>query len=317
MHVDLFFKKTRHFFHVVSNVRPIVWIGLYIALTPVFAVIYWVLPDGQFRIPGGAGTDFGSWLYYSIVTITTLGFGDYTPAEGWAQAFTALEVICGLSVFGFFLNAVGSMKSEIDVESEIEKQRVLHESAEKEKLLKSIPVVLHNINIFLAYCYAVTTPMAKRNISDIDFNPDFRFSDLADLFKPSGLPVDHTRQPAVDRLIKVSQTTSLCLDSLQQRIDLTLWPELLSLCFDFVANTQMFVTADALDTRLHTISTEEGRGLSIAQSEERISRMISECGKEGEDACAELAPVADLYRFIKDNGLIARKIESELTKISA
>ena len=68
--------RTKHFFHIVSNIRPIIWIGLYVCLTPIFATIYWALPDGQFRIPDNAGTDWGSWFYYSIVTITTLGFGD-------------------------------------------------------------------------------------------------------------------------------------------------------------------------------------------------------------------------------------------------
>ena len=68
--------KTRHFFHVVSNIRPIVWIVLYVVLMPLFAFIYWMLPDGQFRIPDGGTVGYGSWLYYSIVTITTLGFGD-------------------------------------------------------------------------------------------------------------------------------------------------------------------------------------------------------------------------------------------------
>lgn len=68
--------KLKHFWKVVSNVRPIVWICLYICLMPLFALVYYLMPDGQFRIPQDAGTDFGSWLYYSIVTITTLGFGE-------------------------------------------------------------------------------------------------------------------------------------------------------------------------------------------------------------------------------------------------
>ena len=29
----------------------------------------------------------GSWLYYSIVTITTLGFGDYTPTPRLLSMF--------------------------------------------------------------------------------------------------------------------------------------------------------------------------------------------------------------------------------------
>lgn len=205
-----FSDSTRHFFHVVSNVRPIIWIGLYVALTPIFALIYHWLPDGQFRIPDGAGVDYGSWLYYSIVTITTLGFGDYTPAHGWAQAVTAIEVMCGLVILGFFLNAVGSMKSEIDVSAEIEKQRRLHEEQERSKLLKSIPMVLHNINLYIEKCGGAAGIPA---------------SSLADI-------------------LKAGARAALCLDSLQNRVDLSLWPDLLEKSFGFVADYQMFSAED-------------------------------------------------------------------------
>ena len=47
------------------------------------------------------------------------------------------------------------MKSEIDVGSEIERQRRLREAEQKDRLL-------HQINIFLSYCYAVTTPVGRR-----------------------------------------------------------------------------------------------------------------------------------------------------------
>lgn len=278
----------KHFFHVVSNVRPIVWIGLYVALTPVFACIYMMLPDGQFRIPDGAGTDFGSWLYYSIVTITTLGFGDYTPALGWAQGVTAIEVMCGLILLGFFLNAVGSMKSEIDVESEVEKQRLVREAQEKEKLLKMIPMLMHNINTFLSYCYAVTTPVEKRNESDLSYNPDFSAEDMKDLYKPTGLSFDDTKLPAVQRLVHSASRTSLCLDSLQRKVDLEQWPELLENSFGFVAAYQMFSSSDVF---VHADETKEY---------DPSSRDVKE-----------------LYHFIKENASLARKIETDLTAIAS
>ena len=212
--------RLRHFFHVVSNVRPIVWIGSYVAITPIFALIYWALPDTQFRIPDGSGTDFGSWLYYSIVTITTLGFGDYTPAHGWAQAVTAIEVMCGLVLLGFFLNAVGSMKSELDVDAEIEKQQQAHQAVETDKLKRQIPSVLHRLNIFLSYCYAVTTPASQRGSDENTYNPDFTVADMRDMFNNSGLPVDRSHKPAVQRLIASADHTSLLLDSLQSRVAL-------------------------------------------------------------------------------------------------
>lgn len=280
--------RIRHFFHVVSNVRPVVWIGLYVALTPVFALIYWAMPDSQFRIPDGAGTDFGSWLYYSIVTITTLGFGDYTPAHGWAQAVTAVEVMCGLVFLGFFLNAVGSLKSEIDVASEVEKQKAVHAATEKEKLVQNTPALLHNINIFLAYCYAVTTPLAKRQTQQ-SFNPDFTIDDMADMYKPSELPIDHTTMPAVSRLMRVSAKTSLCLDSVQSRVDLTLWPELLECCFAFVANAQIFSEADHLTPQ---VAPAPAPGVKPTQA------------------------ILELDSFIRENTALARRIEVALTKLT-
>ena len=206
--------RIRHFFHVVSNVRPIIWMGLYLCLIPIFALIYHWLPDGQFRIPDAGGVDYGSWLYYSIVTITTLGFGDYTPCGAGAQAVTAVEVGLGLAIMGFFLNAVGSMKSEIDVDAEIEKQRLLHEAQEKDKLRKSIPLLLHNINLYVTLCRAI-----------------------ADASTP-----DHNQ---LIKLLRAGSRTALCIDSLQNRIDLSLWPELLESCFGFVADYQMYSAEDS------------------------------------------------------------------------
>lgn len=279
--------RIRHFFHVVSNVRPIIWIGLYVALTPVFALIYWGLPDGQFRIPDGAGTDYGSWLYYSIVTITTLGFGDYTPAHGSAQAVTAVEVMCGLIILGFFLNAVGSMKSEIDVESELEKQRRLHDEAEKGKLLRSIPGVLHNVNTFLTYCYAATTPKEQRQ-GQGTFNPDFSISDMKDLYKPTGMSMDFSTRPAVERLMEAAAATSLALDSLQTHVDLTQWPSLLEDCFSFVANCQMFTNSDI-------------------PSEDHVKAHTPD----------KPHPLSALANFIKANSRIALNIEAALTKLAS
>ena len=309
-------RKIRHFFHVVSNIRPIVWICLYVFLMPVFAFIYWGLPDTQFRIPDGAGTDYWSWLYYSIVTITTLGFGDYTPAHVWAQIVTAIEVMCGLVILGFFLNAVGSMKSEIDVESEIEKQKAAHASMEKQKLLLCIPPVMHSLNTFLSYCYAVTTPLAKRNDADTEYNPDFTFADMADLFKPSGLPVDNTRLPAVARLIKCATHTSLNLDSLQNRIDLTLWPDVLEDCFAFVANYQMFSSTDSLSGS--PINLLKDATVSDTQAEQQLSSEIASFkGTPDGKNSDELQPVVELYFFIKDNAKRAIQLEQTLTRIAA
>lgn len=311
-----FSDRLRHFFHVVSNIRPIVWICLYVLLVPIFAVVYWGLPDGQFRIPDNAGTDFGSWLYYSIVTITTLGFGDYTPAHGWAQAVTAIEVMCGLLFLGFFLNAVGSMKSEIDVADEIERQRIRHESTEKAKLLRNAPSILHTLNTFLAYCYAVTTPLSERSKAPGSYNPDCRFQDLASLFCPSGIPADNSGRPAVEGLIASASHTSLCLDSLQNRVDLSIWQKLLDNCFAFVADWQIF-SADGFFTVHHSSAYEKSQ--QTTDYEKEISELIASYNGPLEvlETDRRLAPYYNLYRFIRLNAGAALQIESEISAVAS
>lgn len=308
--------RIRHFFHVVSEIRPIVWICSYLVLIPIFALIYWALPDAQFRIPSNSSTDYASWLYYSIVTISTLGFGDYTPAHLWAQLVTACEVMCGLIILGLFLNAVGSMKSEIDVASEVEKQRIRHQAAEKQKLLAFVPAIIHNINTFLAYCYAVTTPVDKRRDNMMSYNPKFGFSDMQDMFKPSGLPSDHTMVPAVARLMKSATKTSLTLDSLQNRIDLSLWPKLLEDCFAFVANYQMFTSEDVLTKSPEQLVNIDG--ISRDDVHTRISDQIANWKGEPQKALTgDLNPVAELYYFIKENAELARRLEVTVTEIAS
>ena len=310
-------QRLSHFFHVVSEIRPIVWICLYICAAPVFALIYWSLPEGQFRIPEGDATGYGSWLYYSIVTITTLGFGDYTPAHGAAQAVTAVEVMCGLVFLGLFLNAVGAMKSEIDVESEVEKQKRVHYSMERGKLDKSAPMILHSLNVFLAYCYAVTTPKNERREEEVKYNPEFRLNDLSDMFEASGLPFDRTKLPAVERLLISASQTSLALDSLQQRIDLTLWPDLLEYSFSFVANCQMFSNTDRMFRNPESILISEPAG--NGESAQRI--LSDKIANWKPDNAGVLDPdmhcVAELESFIKENAVIASKIETALTRISS
>lgn len=306
--------KTSHFFHVVSNIRPIVWICSYVAVMPIFAFIYWALPDTQFRIPENASTDYWSWLYYSVVTETTLGFGDYTPAHVWAQVFTALEVMLGLVLIGFFLNAVGSMKSEIDVESEVEKQKLAHAAIQRRKLTLSIPSLLNSIKTFLSYCYAATTPVSRREPSG-KYNPDFKFSDLKDLFKPVSLPSDPTQIPAVERLIRSASQTSLALDSLQNHVDLTLWPEIMENCFAFVAEFQMFSSADILaDNHYASSSPDSYNALSAKRLETEIAGFN---GEPGNDIPPELKNIGELYYFIKNEAAKAILLEKQLSEVAS
>ena len=71
---------------------------VYLSLAAMWAFAYTVIEmmhPGSFAIPGqSAGSTVNS-LYYSLVTITTLGYGDITPVTSVAKVCTTLEAVVG------------------------------------------------------------------------------------------------------------------------------------------------------------------------------------------------------------------------------
>jgi voltage-gated potassium channel Kch len=72
---------------------------IYLLLIPIFAFIYWNNPQSW----SDTLTPIKS-IYFSVVTITTLGFGDIYPVNDIARILTAIESVIGIVIIGFFLN---------------------------------------------------------------------------------------------------------------------------------------------------------------------------------------------------------------------
>lgn len=61
----------------------------------VFALIDWLQP-GSFVASSGAQIGWQQLVYYSFVTLTTVGYGDITPVGFYAQSFAAFEAVLGV-----------------------------------------------------------------------------------------------------------------------------------------------------------------------------------------------------------------------------
>jgi hypothetical protein len=44
-------------------------------------------------------------IYYCVVNITTVGFGDIAPANGAARVLASVTAVCGVVMFGFIAAA--------------------------------------------------------------------------------------------------------------------------------------------------------------------------------------------------------------------
>jgi hypothetical protein len=62
--------------------------------------------------PTAATQRFGRMLYFSAMTVTTVGYGDIVPVSDNARYLVAGEAVTGVVLIGLFLNAVGRRRRD-------------------------------------------------------------------------------------------------------------------------------------------------------------------------------------------------------------
>jgi hypothetical protein len=90
---------------VASLVVFLFWVGL-------GTVVNGSLPDD---LPLGGGSPLVKGFYFSVITLTTVGFGDYVPKTTAGKVFDVFYILIGVPIS---LNALGSMVSYIWAQDE-------------------------------------------------------------------------------------------------------------------------------------------------------------------------------------------------------
>jgi voltage-gated potassium channel len=110
------------------------FLTFYALLVIVFACLYRIAdmtaPAPQFMIDGEARRIvFVDALYFSVVCITTVGFGDIVPASLLVRTLTGLEIVCGIVMllFGF-----SEVMRNADPDSDWHKTRQPHRQIERQ-----------------------------------------------------------------------------------------------------------------------------------------------------------------------------------------
>ncbi len=90
---------------------PIAYLAVYLLIIPIFSFFYMLIQSLSF-------TDA---IYFSVITITTLGYGDITPNGTFMKLLVSIEAISGIAIFGIFLNSV-AVKIQSDTKELINNQ---------------------------------------------------------------------------------------------------------------------------------------------------------------------------------------------------
>tara|TARA_R110000850_G_scaffold10259_2_gene36823 strand:- start:2373 stop:3011 length:639 start_codon:yes stop_codon:yes gene_type:complete len=106
---SLFYELASKLDRIVAGICGYFILGLFWA--DAYEIVNMFCQDG-FRTPEGVGPlpDDGSPLYYSFVTLTTLGYGDISPANSWTRMLGALQAISGTLYIAILISALVSSR---------------------------------------------------------------------------------------------------------------------------------------------------------------------------------------------------------------
>jgi voltage-gated potassium channel len=91
--------------------------------------------------------DFGTGVWWAIVTIATVGYGDVVPHTGWGRVVGSAVIVVGVTFVSFLIAIVTSffISAEEAVKAEVERQRRDQELTEARESLRRIEERLASI----------------------------------------------------------------------------------------------------------------------------------------------------------------------------
>lgn len=240
--------------------KPTFWGLLFLLIIIVFAIIYRFLPS-EFWNNTKVITNYWDALYFSIVTITTLGFGDVFPASCAAKTLTCAEVILGVITIGLFLNAISTEQAKkVDNQSK-ERQDAERKKSAISKIARHFPLVIPKIQSFLLECFEVVTPLDKRDFPDnlLAHKFDWQFKDLKDLYSTTLCLLNPYSSKVIENYFRTEHELYDELKYLNSNTELQIYPELQNLVFEVLNECSSFTFEPAILSAMNVFSQDEKR----------------------------------------------------------
>ena len=218
--------------------NPKIYAAIYFCLIPIFGFIYLLLPADSFKTELSMD-NFITCLYYSAVTITTLGYGDISAVSLVAQILIIFETLTGVLMIGLFLNSLSLQQAnELNIE-EKKKEEIKKYKYDLEKILRHNKIIEQNIQFYLRYVYEISTPLSKRDTRK-ELNIDFTFNDLHELYNPSMRMADNHKISAVEHYFIHLENLKQSINKVVLEINFSHWHDLELKCIDFLTDCKNF-----------------------------------------------------------------------------
>ena len=278
--------------------RPHVYGLLYLSLIPIYATFYYFFPSIT-----GPERSYIECLYFSTVTITTLGYGDITPLDEIGQLVTASESLLGVISIGLFLNAIASARSDTVREEQAKRDTTIYRESQKARLNGHYSLIHPIVE---RYRHAVIDVTRPRDSEPREYNPDFKLNDMKDLYKPTSLLRERYLRPAVFGYFEVIETLHKEISDLIKNVDLRCFPSIESHSLQLVSTITSFDHSGAILSAPETMAGD--KKLSDFASE-MLENYKGNCVPEGSNI---LNGYILLYHQIKIVMQVLSQLENEV-----
>jgi voltage-gated potassium channel len=95
--------------------------------------------------------DYGTAVWWAVVTLATVGYGDVVPHSGWGRVVGSLVIVIGVTFLSFLVAIVTSYFVSVQEDEKAERERVKrdNELAEDRETLRRIEERLSSIEVRL------------------------------------------------------------------------------------------------------------------------------------------------------------------------
>ena len=243
-------------------------------------------------MPQAQDLNFVESVYFSVVTITTLGYGDVKPEHWVTQLLTASEAVLGILLIGLFLGAIARDWSDQSLEAEKERARKDYHKNQLSRLRGHYRLMSTTIKNFKIFAAAVTQPMDKR---DFKYDENFEFQDMRDLYK-SSLRATHTHdKPTIEIFLEYSEELQNNIRDLVKDVDLKEFEsvKIEEFCIDFIRASM------ALDFSNCIVNAKNINSDTTPLIEVVYTIIKDTKGEPDPSQSVHIAPYAALYKQIK------------------
>ncbi len=174
------------------NTPPKRFLAVFVLIIIIFALIDLWLSKVAFN---GKLTNFLDAIYFSVETITTLGYGDICPSGSTGKILVIIESLLGIIVLGLFLNAIAHSQAIKDNEENTKEAARNKYEENKRNLERATSIISLRIERLYLYLSILSTPPNERGIG-IDgrgpiynYTPKFDYHILKDIYAPTILLV--------------------------------------------------------------------------------------------------------------------------------